>query len=151
MSNYDLSKILPHNPPMILIDDILNYDLTQKTLTAIVKITEDKLFFDKSKNGISSLVGIEFMAQTIGCYAYFRNNCKPPKLGFLLGSRLFNNALDVFKNGENYKIKVNEIFTDNQIVVFDCIMYDMHGEEIASTTINVYQTDNVQEFLNKNE
>ena len=59
MSNYDLSKILPHNPPMILIDDILNYDLTQKTLTAIVKITEDKLFFDKSKNGISSLVGIE--------------------------------------------------------------------------------------------
>jgi len=147
MSNYDLSKILPHNPPMILIDDILNYDLTQKTLTAIVKITEDKLFFDKSKNGISSLVGIEFMAQTIGCYAY----CKPPKLGFLLGSRLFNNALDVFKNGENYKIKVNEIFTDNQIVVFDCIMYDMHGEEIASATINVYQTDNVQEFLNKNE
>lgn len=151
MSNYDLSKILPHNPPMILIDDILNYDLTQKTLTAIVKITEDKLFFDKSKNGISSLVGIEFMAQTIGCYAYFRNNCKSPKLGFLLGSRLFNNALDVFKNGENYKIKVNEIFTDNQIVVFDCIMYDMHGEEIASATINVYQTDNVQEFLNKNE
>lgn len=151
MSNYDLSKILPHNPPMILIDDILNYDLTQKTLTAIVKITEDKLFFDKSKNGISSLVGIEFMAQTIGCYAYFRNNCKHPKLGFLLGSRLFNNALDVFKNGENYKIKVNEIFTDNQIVVFDCIMYDMHGEEIASATINVYQTDNVQEFLNKNE
>lgn len=151
MSNYDLSKILPHNPPMILIDDILNYDLTQKTLTAIVKITEDKLFFDKSKNGISSLVGIEFMAQTIGCYAYFRNNCKPPKLGFWLGSRLFNNALDVFKNGENYKIKVNEIFTDNQIVVFDCIMYDMHGEEIASATINVYQTDNVQEFLNKNE
>lgn len=151
MSNYDLSKILPHNPPMILIDDILNYDLTQKTLTAIVKITEDKLFFDKSKNGISSLVGIEFMAQTIGCYAYFRNKCKPPKLGFLLGSRLFNNALDAFKNGENYKIKVNEIFTDNQIVVFDCIMYDMHGEEIASATINVYQTDNVQEFLNKNE
>ena len=45
MSNYDLSKILPHNPPMILIDDILNYNLTQKTLTAIVKITEDKLFF----------------------------------------------------------------------------------------------------------
>ena len=151
MSNYDLSKILPHNPPMILIDDILNYDLTQKTLTAIVKITEDKLFFDKSQNGISSLVGIEFMAQTIGCYAYFRNNCKPPKLGFLLGSRLLNNALDVFKNGENYKIKVNEIFTDNQIVVFDCIMYDMHGEEIASATINVYQTDNVQEFLNNNE
>lgn len=49
MSNYDLSKILPHNPPMILIDDILNYDLTQKTLTAIVKITEDKLFLINQK------------------------------------------------------------------------------------------------------
>lgn len=149
MSNYDLTKILPHKPPMILIDDILDYSLEQKTLTAIVKITEDKIFFDKLNNGISSIAGIEFMAQTIGCYAYFRNNCKPPKIGFLLGSRLFNNALDFFKNGETYKIKVNEIFTDNQIVAFDCIMYNMQEEEIASATINVYQTDNIQEFLKK--
>lgn len=151
MSNYDLTKILPHKPPMILIDDILDYNLEEKTLTAIVKITEDKLFFDKLNNGISSIAGIEFMAQTIGCYAYFRNNCKPPKIGFLLGSRLFNNALSFFKNGEIYKIKVNEIFSDNQIVAFDCIMYNMQDEEIASATINVYQADNIQEFLKNNE
>ena len=151
MSNYDLTKILPHKPPMILIDDILDYNLEEKTLTAIVKITEDKLFFDKLNNGISSIAGIEFMAQTIGCYAYFRNNCKPPKIGFLLGSRLFNNALSLFKNGEIYKIKVNEIFSDNQIVAFDCIMYNMQDEEIASATINVYQADNIQEFLKNNE
>ena len=150
MSKYNLNKILPHKPPMILIDDIKEVNLDEKTLTAIFRVYPEKLFYETGK-GINSLCGIEFMAQTIGCYAYFRNNCKPPKLGFLLGSRLFNNALDVFKNGENYKIKVNEIFTDNQIVVFDCIMYDMHGEEIASATINVYQTDNVQEKKKKNE
>ena len=147
MSNYDLSKILPHNPPMILIDDILNYDLTQKTLTAIVKITEDKLFFDKSKNGISSLVGIEFMAQAIGCYAYFKNDCVEPKPGLLLGTRLYNNKTDYFRDGKEYIVKVHEIFTDNEIVVFDCLIYDKRGVEIASATINAYQGDNIEELL----
>ncbi len=137
-TNYDLTKILPHKPPMILIDDVLEYDLNKKTLTSIVKITEDKLFFDKSKNGITSLAGIEFMAQTIGCYAYFKSGGKPPKIGFLLGSRLYNNAISLFENGKSYTVKVKEIFTDNQIVAFDCIIYD-ENNEAASATVNVYQ------------
>lgn len=61
MSNYDLTKILPHNPPMILIDDVLEYDLNAKILTAVVTINEEMLFFDKTINGVSSLIGIEFM------------------------------------------------------------------------------------------
>ena len=44
MSNYDLTKVLPHNPPMILIDDVLEYNLNAKTLTAVVTINEEMLF-----------------------------------------------------------------------------------------------------------
>ena len=71
MSNYDLTKILPHNPPMILIDDVLEYDLNAKILTAVVTINEEMLFFDKTINGVSSLIGIEFMPQADGCYSIF--------------------------------------------------------------------------------
>lgn len=149
MKNYDLTKILPHKPPMILIDDVLEYSLEEKTLTVVVNINDKKILYDKSHNGINALAGIEFMAQTIGCYAYFKNGEKPPKIGFLLGSKLYNNAIEYFQNGKTYIIKVHEIFTDNQIVAFDCIIYD-NEEEIASATINVYQSDDVKELINNN-
>ena len=67
MTNYDMTKVLPHKPPMILIDDVLEYNIEERSVSAIVNINEDKLFFDKSINGVHSTVGIEFMAQTIGC------------------------------------------------------------------------------------
>ena len=147
MSNYDLTKILPHNPPMILIDDVLEYDLNAKILTAVVTINEEMLFFDKTINGVSSLIGIEFMAQAVGCYSYFKSCCKPPEIGFLLGSRLFNNAPGVFENGKTFTIKVHESFTDNQISAFDCIIYDESAEEIASATVKVYQSEEAKELL----
>lgn len=151
MSNYDLSKVLPHNYPMILIDDVLDYNIEDKWLVSEIIIDEKSLFYDKSINGISSTVGIEFMAQTIGCYAYFKNKCESPKIGFLLGSRLYNTGVDVFPLGERYTLKVNEIFTDEQIVAFDCIMYDKTGEDVASATVNVYQSDEIEGFFLKHE
>ena len=147
MGNYDLAKILPHNHPMILLDDVIEYDLTAKTLTAVVTVTPDMLFFDKTINGVSSLIGIEFMAQSIGCYAYFKNSCKPPEIGFLLGTRLYNNAVEVFQNGKTLTIKVHEAFTDNQISAFDCIISNESDDEIASATVKVYQSENAKELL----
>lgn len=153
MSNFNEYKtkdILPHNPPMVLIDKVIDVNLEEKTLISEINIDENNIFFDKSINGIDSTVGIEFMAQTIGCYAFFKNNCKPPKIGFLLGSRLFNTGIPIFKLNEKYTIKVKEIFTDEQIVAFDCIMYDRKNEEIASATINVFQAENAEEFITNN-
>lgn len=150
MSKYDLAKILPHKAPMILIDDVLDINLEEKTLTSAVTISEEKLFFDKSINGISSLVGIEYMAQTIGCYAHFRRENEPTRIGFLLGTRLYNNSIEKFNNGETYSIKVHEIFTNEKIVAFDCIIYDKTKEEVASATVNVYQGKNAEELITNN-
>lgn len=151
MKKYDLEKILPHKAPMLLLDDIISVDTEHQKLSAAFTITPEKLFFDKINNGINSLVGIEFMAQTIGCYAYFKSKTKKPQPGLLLGTRLFNNALDYFKNGETYIVNVNEVFTDYKIVVFDCLIYDKNNEEISSATINAYQSDNIKELLKSNE
>lgn len=147
MAKYNLEQILPHKPPMIFIDDILSVDLDCGILEAVVKITPKKKFFEPQCDGVNSLAGIEFMAQTIGCYAYFRNGSDSPKAGLLLGARLFNNKIDYYKNGEEYRIKVHEVFTDNEIVVFDCLIYDKCNEEIASATINAYQGENIKELL----
>lgn len=144
---YDLEKILPHNHPMILIDDIEEINLENGSVTTTVTIREDSVFFDKELDGISYVTGIEFMAQTIGAYAYFKNNCSEPKPGLLLGTRLYNNKIPYFKEDEEYKVTVHEIFTDNQIAVFDCLIYDKSGDEIASATVNTYQGDNIEELV----
>ncbi len=147
MTKYDLSKILPHKPPMILLDDILDVNLEENTLTAQFNIYPEKVFYDKALGGINSLVGIEFMAQAIGCYAYFASRCEDPNPGLLLGTRLYNNLIDCFKNEESYTVKVHKVFGDDEIVVFDCLIYDNNSEEIASATINAYQGKNIEELF----
>jgi len=150
MDNKDyLATILPHKKPMILIDDIVDYSIEEKWLKSCVSITPDCLFFDSELNGVDSIAGIEFMAQTIGCYAFFRKGLSEPKIGFLLGSRLYNNAIQKFELGQTYEILVKEVFVA-EIYSFDCLIYNSLGEEVASATINVYQSDegNIKELLN---
>ena len=147
--NYDISQILPHKKPMLLLNDVLSYNQELKTLTAIFVIEEENLFYDKKNKGVPSSVGIEYMAQTIGAYAFYKNNCTIPKIGLLLGARLFSTGIDFFKLNETYTVKVKEIFTDKQILAFDCIIFDNKNEEIASATVNVYQNDEIEDF-NKN-
>ena len=47
-------------------------ELSQKMVIAYYLSKKTGIFFDKSINGIDSVIGIEYMAQTIGCYAYLR-------------------------------------------------------------------------------
>ena len=135
-----LEKILPHRQPMILIDDVIAHSLTEKWLKSVVTIDKDSFFYNEDIQGIDSVAGIEFMAQTIGCYAYFRKNCKVPKRGYLLGTRLYNNALRKFELGKTYYILVKEIFAA-EIFSFECFIYNEENNEVASATLNVYQED----------
>ncbi len=145
MSKYDLKKILPHNPPMILIDELLEKDMENNFVRASVTITEDKIFYDKNIRGISPLAGIEFMAQTVGCYAYFKNGEGIPRIGFLLGSRLYKNSLEKFELGKTYIIDAKLVFSDNELVSFDCFIYN-DNEECARATVNVYQPPDISDM-----
>ena len=41
---YDLEKILPHKEPMILLDDILDIDIENNSLTSTFKVYPEKVF-----------------------------------------------------------------------------------------------------------
>ena len=71
LQNINLENVLPHDRPMILIDNILEINMTEKFVKTSVKITENKIFFDKEINGISPLVGIEFMAPNYRLFFLF--------------------------------------------------------------------------------
>ena len=144
-----LSTILPHKEPMILIDDVVDYSIDNKSLTTCVTIDENSLFYDKELKGIDSVIGIEYMAQTIGCYAYLRKKQSKPQIGFLLGTRLYNNAIEKFELNKTYYIKVMEVYVA-EIYSFECFIYNDKNEEVASATINVYQDDDekIKELIN---
>ena len=143
---YNLEKILPHKPPMILLDDILEVNLSENLLIAKFDIHPKKIFFSKKLNGISSIAGIEFMAQAVGCYAYFESGCETPKPGLLLGARIYNSLIELFKNEESYFVKVSKMFDSDEIAAFDCLIYN-EKVEAASATIKVYQSKNIRELL----
>lgn len=144
-----LAKILPHKESMLLIDDVLDYSLEDRWLKSCVTITEDSLFYDKDLGGVDSVVGIEYMAQTIGCFAFYSKNLEEPQIGFLLGTRLYNNAIEKFELGKTYTILIREVFSA-EIYSFDCLIYNDKEEEVASATINVYQNNDgsIEEFIN---
>lgn len=141
MTKYNLEKVLPHKHPIIFIDDIIDYNLDEHSAKTIVNINKNKLFFDKTLNGISSITGIEFMAQTIGCYSYFKNGMKNPRIGFLLGTRFYKSYIDYFENNKTYEITAKEVFTNDELVSFECFIYNA-GKICAEAVINAYMPKN---------
>ena len=146
------ASCLPHSAPMVLIDEVLNVDIENQIVKTSVKIHDDKIFFNKEINGISPLVGIEFMAQTIGCYAYYKAGKTIPKIGFLLGTRQYENKLGKFENGKTYIITAREIYGDNELVSFECLIYNEGEDEnpenyIAKATINAFQPKDVEKYI----
>ena len=150
------ASCLPHSAPMVLIDEVLNVDMENQIVKTSVKIHDDKIFFNKEINGISPLVGIEFMAQTIGCYAYYKAGKTIPKIGFLLGTRQYENKLEKFENGKTYILTAREIYGDNELVSFECLIYNEGEDEnsenyVAKATINAFQPKDVEKYIKELE
>ena len=144
-----LETILPHKDTMLLLDDIVDYNINEHWLKSCVTIKDSNLFYDKDLKGIDSVIGIEYMAQTIGCYAYLKQQLKKTEIGFLLGTRVYNNLTKVFELGKTYCILVKEVFV-TEVFAFECFIYNENNEEIASATVNVYKDidEKIKEILN---
>ena len=89
------------------------------------------------------------MAQTIGCYSYYKNGQQIPQIGFLLGTRLYENSLEKFENGKTYTMTAQEIYTDNELVSFECLIYNNNESSlpVAKAVINAFQPADAQEYI----
>ncbi len=133
-----VSDLVPHGPPMRLIDRILRADPT--TMTAEVRITRDSLFFVPGR-GVASYAGVEYIAQTVSAHASWRERqadpAARPRIGFLLGSRQIAPAVSWFPEGAVLEVRVEEQFQDGSMGVFDGeIRCD--GALLLKASINVY-------------
>jgi predicted hotdog family 3-hydroxylacyl-ACP dehydratase len=134
---YTAGDLLFHTPPMILIDDIVGW--APGEFAAAVNISERTRFYVEGK-GVPAYVGIEYMAQTCGLYAGFesKQQGRPVRLGFLLGSRNFHTDADWFSPGERLIVTVRETYRQEPMGIFDCTI-ECDAKRVATARLSVYQ------------
>lgn len=146
----DIEKILPHKKPMILIDRILEYDIEKLLLNSKVDISENSMFFDKTLNGVPSWIGLEYMAQSIAALSgimEYEKSAGEPVMGFVLGTRKYENFIDFYRLNQTYKVEAEELFNNMELCCFSCIIKDGHNNICASAELNLFRPQNPQEFL----
>lgn len=147
---YDVEKLLPHKPPMVFISGVEKVDLKNGTLTAKLDIKVSDILYDSTLKGVPSYASLEYMAQAIGCFAGISDLASDPnatsRVGFIMGTRKLTINAPVLKLGLPYFVDVHTLFSDGNIVSFECRLYN-HDVEIANATINAYRPDDVNEFI----
>ena len=140
-------ELIPHSPPMVLINNILNYQ--EASLLADISITENCKFYESAIQGVPSWAGIEYMAQTIAAFAGIQAKMinEPVKLGFLLGTRKYNIYQQSFQVGETYQIYVEQLYLDSSgLASFDCHISNQQ-DKIVQARLNVFETHNIEDIV----
>jgi predicted hotdog family 3-hydroxylacyl-ACP dehydratase len=138
---YSVAALLPHEPPMILIDEVVGYD--DDALVAAVTITEASPFL--TRDGVPGHVGIEYMAQACGAYAgvHARDSGDPVRIGLLLGTRDYRVLAPWFRRGERLLIAVTMVFRDEPVAAFACSI-TIDDKIVADAQLKVYYGDDEQ-------
>ncbi|WP_445679394.1 ApeP family dehydratase [Radicibacter daui] len=146
-----VAALVPHAPPMLLIDRIAA--ASANSMTVKVQVTAASLFYRPGR-GVPSHVGIEYIAQTIAAIAGYRQHLAQqkvePRVGFLLGTRRMSVLEPWFVPGSQLDVAVEGIFEDGQMAVFDGTVHN-EGRLVVSARVNVYQPDDLRDFSQKNE
>ena len=136
MEAYLIPELLPHSGPMVLLDDILEFD--EQRLVARTR-ARGRHLLPGDLTRLPAWFGIEYMAQAIALYVGIRAKQagEPIRLGFLLGTRQFSSNVATIECGEPLQVSVEKIMRDGPLGVFECHIaganIDIHAH------LNVYQ------------
>ena len=142
---YNMSDLLPHRAPAILIDDVVDWNEISASVNVLIR---QGIPFFNEENGVPAHVGLEYMAQCCGAYAGLQGLAQniQPRLGFLLGTRDYKCIQPWFLHGTTLIVSAREIFRHENMGSFACTI-TCDGIELASAQLNVFQPDNPAEFL----
>ena len=113
MQSHSILDLIPHRPPMVLLDEILEQG--PEHMRARMRVSNDKMFVDVAGN-FPAWAGIELMAQTIAAYGGFQARAQglPVQVGFLLGTRRYESECAHFPPGTELTISVHKLLIDEQ-------------------------------------
>ena len=147
MHKYSVEQVLPHDHPMIFIDELIEHDDNGATCTVTIK--PDGPMYDEQLQGVPSYVGIEYMAQTIAAYANANklDEGEEVSIGFLVSSRKFTTETRLFPLGQTLTVSVEKVLIgENGLSVFDCIIKEQQ-QTLVKAKINIFQPNDPEAFL----
>ena len=132
------AALLPHAPPMVLLDTVLPTGPNAVSARLTVR-AEDR--FARAGHGVPAHVALEWMAQVCGVFAgrLAMAEGRPIRLGLLLGTRRFRAARPWFAVGEHLTVKAELVLQEAGMGVFDCTVHDADGAWRAAAQLTTYQ------------
>lgn len=131
-----VAELIPHEAPMILVDELVEWSPTRARVRAEVR--RGGAFVSEGR--LPATILLEYMAQAIavaeGMTGRVNGRRDWPGMGLLLGVRELNLAVDAVAIGDLLDIHVAQRFRDDKLASYDCEVR-CAGIEIASGAVNV--------------
>ncbi|MBX2849937.1 MAG: hypothetical protein KTR16_16550 [Acidiferrobacterales bacterium] len=128
----EILELIPHRPPMLLINKISALD--QNSSQAIVTIDANAPFVESQ--GVPSWIGLEYMGQTAALIAGYqlREGLTQPHLGFLLGTRNYRAEQAYFNIDSELLVSCQEAaLVGDSLATFDCTIQSRDDMQILAT------------------
>lgn len=142
-----LTDLLPQKPPMLLIGKAFGTE--GGTVASETTLGDEHALFIRPSGVFGSWILLELMAQTIGIYAGLRNRAagSGPRIGFILGTRLFKTSVPAFRRGDTIRVTAQCLaYYESELPSqFECVAY-CAGSEVGRARLTVYQPAEVPKF-----
>lgn len=133
-----LEALLPHRPPMLLLDEVL--ECSPGRACCRVRLRPDSPFMEAGR--VRALVALEYMGQAAAACAgaQAREAGGAPRIGLLLGTRELTLAVEHFSAGDALVVEAERLAEDERLCSFRCRV--LRGEALAAqATLNVLLLD----------
>lgn len=118
-SSWKVEDLVPHRPPMVLIDDIESVDLGSSSLVAS---------FTAKEQWRGNWFALEYMAQTAaalaGAFDKASDDGAKGRPGLLLGTRRLDLGIAEFVPGVRYLVKAVREYADGDSAAFACEIWE---------------------------
>lgn len=112
-----LRSLLPHRPPMILIDELLHCG--PQAVVCSVTIRDGAPFVADGR--VPALISIEYFAQTVAAfYGYISRDREQFTMGMLLGTRELELLTDYLHVGDALTVTGQELWNGGNLAQFRC-------------------------------
>ncbi len=120
-----LHTLLPHEAPMILLDEVVAVDGDRMTCAVTPRLGVPFV----EPTGVHPVVAIEYMAQCIGAWVGLRaqERGEPVRLGFLLGCREMQLHRPWLPLGTRLTVQSLRAWGDDDLGSFECQVDDEQG------------------------
>lgn len=138
-----VGELVKHKNELLLLDRVVAAE--GDTVRSETTIRANNVFYVPGR-GVPSYVGFELMAQTISAADGLdrRGRGEEPVMGFLLGCRKYTASRPFFANGETVTTEAKALIG---LSSYDCKIFDVQGEVLASASINVFRPEDPEAFL----